>query len=224
MEMNDANVAEKKVFGVLTDYDLSSWTASLTLDYTKTSQQRTGTPPFMARGLLNGTEAIHLYRHDVESLFYIILILATHYEIQAPEKGKDGGIRMRQGLTKLPYQAWFDQPSYETLSAHKEAFFSMNTVLDLSPAFKDFGDWLEDIRLSFRQGIRSRQVYDDALRSLRRQRGGASGGGVIPTFDDETLAGEVHYFTLIDPVGNLTGKLEGLVIRYAPSPPASTGA
>src|SRR5712691_3711440 len=59
-----------KVHGVLTDYDLSSWMASLNSDYSKTSQQRTGTPPFMAYGLPDGKDTLHLYRHDVESLFY----------------------------------------------------------------------------------------------------------------------------------------------------------
>ena len=34
----------KKVYGVPTDYDLSSWMDSLNPDYTKTSQQRTGIP------------------------------------------------------------------------------------------------------------------------------------------------------------------------------------
>ena len=34
---------EGKVYGVLTDFDLSSWTADLTSTYAKTSQQRAGT-------------------------------------------------------------------------------------------------------------------------------------------------------------------------------------
>jgi len=107
-------VVERKVYGVLTDYDLASWTRTLRDDYTKTSQQRTGTPPFMAVGLLDGTDALHLYRHDAESRFYIMLILATHYEIK---KGEGGGLRTRQGLQELPYQSWFDQPFYKGLAA-----------------------------------------------------------------------------------------------------------
>ena len=90
--MNEAGVREiKNVCEVLTDYDISSWTGPLISDCTKTSQQRTGTPPFMARGLLDGSDTFNMYRHDVESLFYIILILATRYEIEAPEQGKGGG-------------------------------------------------------------------------------------------------------------------------------------
>ena len=93
-EKNEAGVTEAKVCGVLTDFDLASWTNTPDQDYTKTLQQKTGTPPYMAHGLLLGWDALHLYRHDLESLFYIILILATHYEIQASEEGKKGGIRM----------------------------------------------------------------------------------------------------------------------------------
>ena len=43
----------------------------------------------MAHGLLN---FLHLYRHDVEPLFYIMLILATHYKIQVPKEGESGGV------------------------------------------------------------------------------------------------------------------------------------
>ena len=224
-EKNKAGVREiKEVYGVLTDYDLSSWTASLTSDYTKTSQQRTGTPPFMARGLLNGSEALHLYRHDVESLFYIILILATHYEIEAPGEGKDGGVQIRQGLKELPYQAWFDEPSYKALAHFKQGFFSDFDYLNLSPTFEDFRGWLEDLHLSFRAGISS-QIYLQSLVSLQRRRGGTSEGRIIPTFDDETLGGHIHYSALVDPVSNPEGKLKSLIVRYPPpSPPASTGA
>ena len=224
--MNEAGVREiKNVCGVLTDYDISSWTGPLISDYTKTSQQRTGTPPFIAHGLLGGTDTLHLYRHDVESLFYIILILATHYEIETPGKGKVGGVQMRQGLKELPYQAWFDKPSYKALAYSKLGFFSNFHHFNLSPAFEDFRDWLEDIYLSFRRGIRSKDIHEDGLMSLRWRRDRASEDKVIPEFDDETLAGHVHYSALVDPVGNLEGELKGLIVRYPPPPPpTSTGA
>ena len=89
-EKNEAGVVEEKVCGVLTDFDLASWTNTLNQDYTKTSQQRTGTPPpHITHGLLDGSDGLHLYRHDLESLFYIMLILATHYKVRAPGEGKN---------------------------------------------------------------------------------------------------------------------------------------
>jgi len=210
-------IIDGKVYGVLTDYDLSSWVASLNSDYTKTSQQRTGTPPFMAHGLLDGSEALHLYRHDVESLFYIVLILATNYDIHAPTKGVEGGVRTRQEPEELPYQAWFDQPSYKALASFKQTFFSNLEYLNLSPTFEGFRGWLEDLHLSFRRGIRSKQIREEELRSLQRR--GSSEGETIPPFDDETLGGYVDYSALINPVRSLTGELEGLFIRYDPPPP-----
>ena len=217
-------IIKGKVYGVLSDYDLSSWTASLASDYTKTSQQRTGTPPFMASGLLDGTDAVHLYRHDVESLFYIMLILATHYEIQAPRKGEDGGIRTREGLKALPYQEWFDQPSYKALAFFKQGFFSNLSHLNLSPTFEDFRGWLGTLRLAFRRGVRAKQTHEEDLMFLQQQQ---DGGEDVPTFDDETLAGHITYSALLGPVRNPKGKLKGLVIRYDPqsSPlPTSTDA
>ena len=222
-EMNSAGVREvKEVYGVLTDYDLSLWTASLTSDYTKTSQQRAGTPPFMARGLLNGTDSLHLYRHDVESLFYVILILVTRYEIETPEKGEDGGVRMRQGLKMLPYQSWFDQPSYEALAAFKlGAIYNLKLRLDLSPTFEDFGCWLMKLRRSFSLGSLAKLGQ---LVLEEDQTEESCGEDTPAAFDDETLGGHVNYSALVGPVGNLKGRLEGLVIRYPPPPPTSADA
>ena len=92
----------------------------------------------MAHGFLDGSEGLHLYRHDLESLFYIILVLATQYDIRPPTE-EEGGLYLRQGFKELPHQSWFDQPSYWTLAALKHAFFTKPTNLDLSPSFKDFG-------------------------------------------------------------------------------------
>jgi len=171
----------------------------------------------MAHGLLDGSEALHLYRHDVESLFYIVLILATNYDIQAPTKGVEGGVRTRQEPEELPYQAWFDQPSYKALASFKQTFFSNLEYLNLSPTFEGFRGWLEDLHLSFRRGIRSKQIREEELRSLQRR--GSSEGETILPFDDETLGGYVDYSALINPVRSLTGELEGLFIRYDPPPP-----
>ena len=59
----------------------------------------------MAYELFDGTELVHLYRYDVESLLYIMLVLATYYEIEPPGEGKpEGRLRMRQGDEELPFQ------------------------------------------------------------------------------------------------------------------------
>ena len=207
-------VRERKVYGVLTDFDLASLKEALDNDYEKTSQQRTGTPPFMAKGLLDETEPLHLYRHDLESLFYIMLILATHYEIQPPTKREHGGLRSRRGFKELPYQEWFNTESYETLASLKRTFFASLRHLNLSPAFEDFRPWLGEIRLSFRRGIRAKEIHEEELAILSQD--GESEDEDTPEYDDETLGGHVHYSALINPVRGLKGKLEGLVVRYDP--------
>ncbi|KAF9780568.1 hypothetical protein BJ322DRAFT_1083849 [Thelephora terrestris] len=210
-----------KVYGVLTDFDLSSWTASLTGDYKSTSQQRTGTPPYMAYELLKGTENLHLYRHDVESLFYIMLILASHHEIHIPQdmKKEAGGVRMRPDIKRLPYARWFDQPLYEALADAKYRFLRDPAELDLSPSFEDFRDWIESIQSSFQKGLYAREGHKYRLQDFQKSRNKQSGAsGVAPTFDGETLGGHVGYSMLIDSARGLRGELEGLIVRYDTTP------
>jgi serine/threonine protein kinase len=218
-EENEAGVVEEKICGVLTDFDLASWTVDLKIDRTRTSQQRTGTPPFMAHGVLRGSDALHLYRHDLESLFYIMLILATHYDIQLPTEKEDGRLRTRQGSKELPYETWFGQTPHKTLAAIKQEFLLSFEHLDLSPGFEGFRDWLWDLRLSFRRGIRARQDHEELI-TLQQGRGNSL--EAAPEFDDETLGGRVDYSALIDPVRRMKGELEGLIIRYDPSLPTPT--
>jgi len=210
-ELNGEKETEH-VYGVLTDYDLSSWAASLTKDYTKTSQQRTGTPPYMAHELLTGESDIHLYRHDVESLFYIMLLLCARHEFDLSEEAK-WPLVMRVGT--LPYRRWFDQCDYDILGSLKESFFMRMKPIELCPAFEDIRKWLLHLQYCFSDGFELKYSY-----KKRKERAGDSAGELTP-FDDETLGGKIDYSSLIEPTRSLTGELEDLKIRYIPpsSPP-----
>ena len=204
------------VYGVLTDYDLSSWAASLTGDYTKTLQQRTGTPPYMAHELLTGESDIHLYRHDVESLFYIMLLLCARHEFDLNREAK-WPLVMREG--KLPYEDWFDEPKYAKLGMFKAFFFSQVEAIELFPAFEDIRKWLLHLQYSFSDGFELKYSY-----KKRKARAGDS-AGELPPFDDETLGGKIDYSSLIEPIPYLKGELEKLDVRYkGPSPATSTPA
>ena len=203
-------VIVEKLCGVLTDFDRSSRTKDLAEDYMRTSQQRTGTPPYMAYGLLKGSDDRHLYRHDLESLFYIMLITATHYEIELPTKEKDEGMLTRDG--KLAYQRWFDEPLYDDLASFKLSLFMEPVGLDLSPSFKEFGDWLRHLHHSFRRGLSYKMDYNYGLIPFLEEDEGSEAQGTT-TFDDETLGGQVDHSTLINPARKLKGELEGLVIQ-----------
>ena len=212
-EMNAEEKMVEKVYGVLTDYDLSSWTADLATDYTRTSQQRTGTPPYMAHELLKGTSGTHLYRHDVESFFYIMLMMCARHTIGSSGEGKEQRVIMREGRG-LPYQDWFNQHNYEALGRFKKALFSDMEHIELSQAFEDFRGWLLKLQWRFSEGFELKTAF--ARQQQEQEWDGIPVVGAAP-FNDETLGGCIDYSTVIKPVHHLKGKLEGLIIRYNPT-------
>ena len=181
----------------------------------------------MAHGLLDGSDPLHLYRHDAESLFYIMLILATHYEIRAPKRGRGGGVRALKGA--LHFQMWFDTPDYDTLGEKKSDFFTKLKDFEVSPSFQDLYGWLLNLQASFANGFIAKAQHDSQQKMRRKLLMETSEQtGVQPAaFDDETLEGNFTYSTLIQPARNLKGALKGLVIRYdppSPQPAPLTGA
>lgn len=116
-----------KVYGVLNDFDLASRSNSESSNG-PISNQRTGTRPYMALDLLN-TESTsdHKYRHDLESLFYIIFCLACRYE-------KPGHL-----LVDPPYDDWFSGTDYSIWKAKLSAFFYCSKV---TPYFSEFSPWV----------------------------------------------------------------------------------
>ena len=126
---------EKKVYRVLTDYNLSSWMTRMNPNYTKTSQQQTGTPPYMALELLKGMSPLHLYRHDIKSLFYVMLLMAAHHMIGIPKKGKRQQVVLQKS-TRLLYQRWFNQQDYNTLGSLRETFFWIRRPLNCPQSSK----------------------------------------------------------------------------------------
>lgn len=61
-----------RIVGVLNDFDLVSQVVAVGAEE-PSSKHRTGTKPFMAIELLSDLPCLHKYRHDLESLFYVIL-------------------------------------------------------------------------------------------------------------------------------------------------------
>ena len=198
---------EKRVCGVLTDYDLSSWTEHLKTDNTRTSQHRTGTPPYMAFELLDGTNPTHLYRHDVESLFYVMLVMCCRNAFGCAKD--DATVFLHR-----PFEGWFGEQSYRTLANSKARFFLSIQAFHLPSIFKDIYPWLDDLQFQFSDGFEAKGIYVKEQR--RRKRLGIPTGG-IHQFDEETLGGHISYSSFIEPVRRLKGKLEGLIIRYDPS-------
>jgi len=211
-EKNTQGTMERRVYGVLTDYDLSSFTATMNPDYKKTSQQRTGTPPYMAHELLIESSPLHLYRHDLESLFYIMLLTAARHTIGTPERENKPRVILRRSQM-LPHEKWFNVPCYLTLGSLKAIFLLKTQPITLSRVFRDFLPWLRSLQLCFSAGFKRKPscVEDEAVPDWMAAL--TESGAQPAQFDDETLGGSIKYATIIAPVHHLTGELRGLIIR-----------
>jgi hypothetical protein len=64
-----------KVYGVLNDMDLA-----ITVGVTSaSSKQRTGTKPFMGIDYLRPDPPVHMYRHYLESMFNVLVLITSRF-------------------------------------------------------------------------------------------------------------------------------------------------
>src|ERR1700753_1146026 len=155
-------------------------------DYNKPSQQRTGTPPYMASELLMGVSPLHLYRHDVESIFYVILLFCGRHNFgRIINQGKEPRRRcvVMRKTENLPYDEWFDTCNYSGLGTSKRTFLSMIFDIQLSPPFWDFHPWLEEVQHQLSQGFERQTQYNRGEYNPSPNR----------KYDDETLGGHFSY-------------------------------
>jgi hypothetical protein len=173
----------------------------------------------MAYELLRGTHTTHLYRHDIESLFYIMLLTCGRHTFGNAENGK-GLWRIIMRKEPLPYATWFNQQNYHTLGGIKCSFLmdEDEEPIELSPAFEDFRPWLEDILSSLSNGFVDRRALKKKLPKWEEEEVTESTSGAQPApvlFDDETLGGNFGYSAFVKPIPCLKGELKGLVVRYS---------
>ncbi|THU81957.1 hypothetical protein K435DRAFT_972149 [Dendrothele bispora CBS 962.96] len=154
-----------KIFGVLNDLDLAS---RITKEMSATFKHRTGTRPFMAYELLDSDPkklVPHLYRHDLESLFYVMLFLCCRYNL-------DG-----ESVSSL-YDKWLTD-SAENLYYAKKNLCNSADDFDppVTPDFSGFSKILKDIREMF-----LRAHYVRLISRLNKT-----------SFDSETVNGTITY-------------------------------
>lgn len=116
-----------RVSGVLIDYDMA---VGVNRDPTagQSSKQRTGTKPFMARGLLKKEPEPHVFRHDLESLFYCYLWMLLKKEVHRTKSDPTKTVHIH------PLQHWEDMP---TLSLG-ERKLSMIVDGDVGTTYREF--------------------------------------------------------------------------------------
>ena len=73
--------------GILNDFDMAMEITE-GVPHSTNAHHRTGTLPFMARELLGVTHPEHLYRHDLESFYYILVWAAMQYVFKKREISK----------------------------------------------------------------------------------------------------------------------------------------
>ena len=152
-----------KIVGVLNDYDLASVVDEKKVQV-PTSTQRTGTKPFMAIDLLSDEPPLHLYRHDLESMFWVMIWHVCRYE--------DGEFRGDQAL----FEEW-TRVSTLGLAKEKRSFLY---ELDVKPAqtYQLLTPLLENMLLVLDDGIRAKNMS-----RMRKD----------STFDHSTLNGRVSF-------------------------------
>jgi serine/threonine protein kinase len=159
-----------KIFGVLNDFDLALFRTNTT----QSSKDRTGTKPFMAIDLLGNPTDVHRYRHDLESLFYVIVYVTSRYH--------NG-----QEIDNPPLQDWVDLGEV-ALKAVKRGFFS-DPLPPTSPFYANFDVCIGKMRKALLQG---RSAHADHTEELRQAERAAS---TLLAFDLETSCGHLSFKT-----------------------------
>ncbi|TCD63048.1 hypothetical protein EIP91_006061 [Steccherinum ochraceum] len=150
------------VKGVLNDFDLASVGESTER---QPPSHGTGTRLFMAIELLGTQIPPHYYRHDLESLMYVMLWHASRYTATAI-------------LKPSPYERWgLPLIDSDILEAYKIRFIH-DEVPQLTSHCEALKDWICRMQLLFRRGFQARRNAQEA-------------GDV--GFDEETLGGVVTF-------------------------------
>ncbi|KAF8800096.1 hypothetical protein BYT27DRAFT_7175755 [Phlegmacium glaucopus] len=150
ISVNNMMYREKdgKIFGVLNDYDLAIFKSN----NAPSSKTRIGTKPFMAVDLLgNPADAdVHRYRHDLESMFYVIVYVTSRYH-----EGHE--------IVNPPLQHW-EEFGESALKAEKKAFLS-DPPPPSTPLFDNFHIWINLMRKALLEG---RSAHTDHTIKLQR--------------------------------------------------------
>jgi hypothetical protein len=138
----------------------------------------------MAIDLLDPTPTTHLYRHDLESIFYVIVVLVTRYN-----EGKE--------INNPPLQNWF-QLSPMALQAVKESFLRKLETQRTS-AYKRLGSLLLRMGDMFHIGYEARRNHIMSVRLMwadQYPQTTSEDQAILDSksrFNDETLAGNVDF-------------------------------
>jgi hypothetical protein len=142
------NESNQEILGVLNDYDLAS-----TSTESPQSNRRTGTKPFIAIDLLDSPPPPHLYRHDLESLLYVIIWVTSRYHNGAE-------------IENPPFQEWATYTISE-LKNHKISLLTDGPVPVPTANFSPLWNWTSEMCMMFADGRRACRVYQTRSTAVR---------------------------------------------------------
>ena len=155
------------IYAVLNDFDLA-----VSADVkSMSSKHRTGTKPFMAIDLIHPDPTVHLYRHDLESMFYVLVWITSRFH--------DG-----QEIMDPPLQEWADSGSATLLREKNYCLVSMPPRR--TEQFESFGRCIISMQTIFHDGLWARSRHLSEL-SVGQQTSSPV------HFADDTLGGLVTF-------------------------------
>ncbi|KAH9478734.1 hypothetical protein JR316_0009194 [Psilocybe cubensis] len=167
-ESKSVEITEPRVRGVLNDFDMAVVLGPDGKPTTPSTGDHhiTGTLPFMAGDLLMTPEdrakfqlkyptipTYHLYRHDLESFFYILVWAATRYDLKK-------GCRLRL-LPGSPLIGWSNTPNVLNTVQIKALTIPLMDRLENGILAEWKGlwvDWIQPLFLLFMEGLRFSQA------------------------------------------------------------------
>ncbi|KAJ3972098.1 hypothetical protein EV361DRAFT_168468, partial [Lentinula raphanica] len=180
-------VKNGRKYGVLNDWDLASWVDDL--EKGATSQYRTGTRPSMAHEQqAPDWKGPHRYRHDVESLFYVMMLFAFLYS-----KPSKAVLKPEDEVYK--YEVWHQLDS-STLSNLKGKIMYQTWSPRVTPFFAGFQDWLQMIHHYFQRGFHKQTAHAQA-KLLAERFGRKFSSRKTRSFDREDLDGNISYERMV---------------------------
>ncbi|KAJ3768832.1 hypothetical protein FB446DRAFT_750171 [Lentinula raphanica] len=174
-----------KKYGVLNDWDLAIWLSNTGCG--RPSELRTGRAPYMAHEQQSGYwKGPHRYRHDLESVFYVILLLTRLYS--SPNQRNPTPPR-----APYFYEKWHlkDDAFLRILGPIKRTILSQGDwEPSVTPFFSGFTIWLDQLHQALRRGLAQ---FDDHKASKKEAKDAGRGFVKFQEFDEETLGGYVSY-------------------------------
>ncbi|KAF9510538.1 hypothetical protein BS47DRAFT_1395854 [Hydnum rufescens UP504] len=137
-----------QIIGVLIDYDLA-------IDINKPSTrslERTGVRHYMAIDLIEGTPIPHHARHDMESMFWVLVWFTFRHQ--------DGKEIRATSSTSVPLQNWITDGA---LDVSKRAFFNKTRWSPTTPFTDLDGLYVEPLTSMFSLGHRHLGLYDKSM-------------------------------------------------------------